>query len=91
MEFLENPSLIGGMVIVISTLTGFLIAGAKYVIGRLENVLEKNTKALSDNAESTRLLASSVRDLKDSVEENTRNLFEFRKEQAVFNAQFKHV
>ncbi len=87
---MEEPTLITGMVIVISTLTGFLVAGAKYVIGRLEKVIEKNTAAHHENAQNAMLLAKSVTDLHHSILENTKSLAEFRREQAIFNAQFKH-
>jgi hypothetical protein len=90
-QFVENPTLIGGMVVVIVTLTGFLVGGAKYVTGKLEKVIAENTKSNFESAETNRLLARSVEDLKDAIEENTKSLFEFRKEQAVFNATIKHI
>ncbi len=90
-EFIKDPSLIAGMVIVITVLFAFLVRQYNYMTGKLEQVISENTKSNFESAETNRLLARSVEDLKDAIEENTKNLFEFRKEQAVFNATIKRI
>jgi hypothetical protein len=89
-EFLENPTLINGMAVVIIVLFGVLGAGAKYVTGRLERVIEKNTEAYYKSIESNNALIKSVDQLSIVIKDNTLGFGEFMREQSILNEQIKH-
>jgi hypothetical protein len=88
--FFENPTLTYGMAIAIAFLVGVLTAGAKYVTGRLEKVIEKNTDAYYKSIESNNALMRTVDELRVVIKDNTTGFTEFMKEQSILNEQLKH-
>jgi uncharacterized membrane protein len=58
--FFENPTLTYGMAIAIAFLVGVLTAGAKYVTGRLEKVIERIPMHTTKASKATTLLCAQL-------------------------------
>lgn len=90
-DFIQNPTLIGALVLAIGALVGALVKMWNYIKGKMTVVIEENTKSNMHVSKGLEKVSEAVKELKEVIQDNTRGFQEMEKSNLVLSEQIKHI
>lgn len=90
-NFIQDPTLIGALVIAIGTLVGALVAMWNYIKGKMTVIIEENTKSNMQVSKGLEKVSEAVKELKEVIQDNTRGFQEMEKSNLILSEQIKHI